>query len=224
MTEHRQVKDALYDHFARIGKAVANPKRIELLDLLCQSERSVEELALASNMGVKNTSAQLRELRLARLVETRRDGTRIYYRLADDAVAELYFVLRDVAAARLAEIEHITRDYFESRDRLEPVAREDLLRRAKEGDILLLDVRPREEYVAGHIPGAVSIPLDELEDRIEELPRDVDIVAYCRGPYCFLAPEAVSTLNAAGLRAARLEDGFPEWKRAGLKIATGPHA
>ncbi|HZJ49648.1 MAG TPA: metalloregulator ArsR/SmtB family transcription factor [Actinomycetota bacterium] len=218
----RAVKDTLYEQFARIGKAVASPKRIELLDLLCQGERSVETLADAANMTVKNTSAQLKELRVARLVETRKQGTRVYYRLADEAVCGLFFTLRDLARARLTEVEQIVRDYFEARDDLEPVRREDLLCRVQSGEVVVLDVRPAEEYEAGHIPGAISVPFPELENRLAELPEGAEVVAYCRGPYCVLAPEAIVRLRANGFTARRLEDGFPEWKRAGLPVATGP--
>ena len=217
----RSLKDTLYEQFARIGKAVASPKRIELLDLLCQGERSVDALATAANMTVKNTSAQLKELRGARLVETRKQGTRVYYRLADEAVCTLFFALRDLARVRLTEVDQIARDYFEARDDLEPVRRDDFLRRVQSGAVVVLDVRPAEEYAAGHIPGAISVPLPELEDRLAELPEGAEFVAYCRGPYCVLAPEAIGRLRANGLTARRLEDGFPEWKLAGLPVATG---
>jgi rhodanese-related sulfurtransferase len=216
----REIKDSLYEQFARVAKAVASPKRIELLDLLCQGERSVDVLARAANMTVKNTSAQLKELRLARLVDTRKKGTRVYYRLADDSVCDLYFMLRDIARDRLAEVNQIARDYFDARDELEPIGRDDLLRRAQAGDVVVLDVRPIEEYAAGHIPGAMSVPLTDLEERMQQLPEGVDVVAYCRGPYCVLAPEAITRLRAAGFTALRLEDGFPEWRRAGLPVTT----
>jgi len=221
MSHSQEVKDSLYEQFARIAKAVANPKRIELLDLLCQGERSVDALAQAANMTVKNTSAQLKELRLARLVDTRKAGTRVFYRLADDRVCDLYFMLRDIARERLAEVDQIARDYFDSRDELEPIGRDDLLRRAQAGDVVVLDVRPVEEYAAGHITGAMSVPLTELEERMQQLPAGVHVVAYCRGPYCVLAPEAITRLRTAGFTALRLEDGFPEWKRAGLPVTTG---
>lgn len=217
----RTVKDTLYEQFARIGKAVASPKRIELLDLLCQGERSVDALAEVANMSVKNTSAQLKELRLARLVETRKAGTRVYYRLADEAVCGFFFALRDLARGRLTEVEQIVRDYFEARDHLEPVRRDDLLRRVQSGEVVLLDVRPQAEYEAGHIPGALSVPLAELEEHLDELPTAAEVVAYCRGAYCVLAPEAMMILRARGLAARRLEDGFPEWKLAGLPVAVG---
>jgi rhodanese-related sulfurtransferase len=221
MIDTREIKDSLYEQFARVAKAVASPKRIELLDLLCQGERSVDVLAGAANMTVKNTSAQLKELRLARLVDTRKEGTRVYYRLADDSVCDLYFMLRDIARDRLAEVNQIARDYFDARDELEPIGRDDLLRRAQAGDVVVLDVRPTEEYAAGHIPGSMSVPLTDLEDQMQQLPAGVDVVAYCRGPYCVMAPEAITRLRAAGFTALRLEGGFPEWRRAGLPVATG---
>jgi rhodanese-related sulfurtransferase len=217
----RVVKDTLYAQFARIGKAIASPRRIELLDLLCQGERSVDALAEAANMPVKNTSAQLKELRLARLVETRKEGTRVYYRLADDAVCGFYFALRDLARARFTEVQQIVRDYFEAHHDLEPVRRHDLLRRMDSGEVVVLDVRPRAEYDAGHIPGAVSVPLPELDDQLAELPPDAEVVAYCRGPYCVLAPEAVTILRDRGFRVRLLEDGFPEWKHAGFPVTVG---
>jgi rhodanese-related sulfurtransferase len=217
----RLVKDGLYEQFARIGKAVAHPKRIELLDLLCQGERSVEVLADAAAMTVVNSSAHLRVLRESRLVATRKEGTRVFYRLADDAVCEFFFSLRDLAGDRYAEVDRIVRDFFEARDELEPVNRDELLSRAGDGGVIVLDVRPREEYEAGHIPGAISIPLADLKGRMASLPRGAEIVAYCRGPYCVLAPQALDLLRREGFTARRLEDGFPEWRRAGLPIATG---
>ena len=217
----RLVKDGLYEQFARIGKAVAHPKRIELLDLLCQGERSVEVLADAAAMTVVNASAHLRVLRESRLVATRKEGTRVFYRLADDAVCEFFFSLRDLAGDRYAEVDRIVRDFFEARDELEPVNRDELLSRAGDGGVIVLDVRPREEYEAGHIPGAISIPLADLKGRMASLPRGAEIVAYCRGPYCVLAPQALELLRREGFTARRLEDGFPEWRRAGLPRATG---
>lgn len=217
----RAVKEALYEQFARLGKAVASPKRIELLDLLCQGERTVEGLAEASRMGVTNASAHLQVLRQARLVETRREGVKVFYRLADEEVCRFYFALRDLGRARLAEVAQVVRDYFEARDELEPVSREDLLHRIERGEAAVLDVRPAEEYAAGHIPGATSMPLPELGKRLGELPRDVEIVAYCRGPYCVLAPEALTILRANGFTARRLEDGFPEWRLSGLPVEVG---
>jgi len=217
----REVKDGLYDQFARIGKAVAHPKRIELLDLLCQGERSVEILAGAAALSVTNASAHLKVLRDARLVETRREGTRVYYRLANESVCNMFFAIRDLAAERYAEVEMIVRDYFEARDQLEPVTREELLARTDDGSVLIVDVRPEEEYEAGHIPGAVSIPLKQLEERLAILPSDAEIVAYCRGPYCVLAPQALQLLRQHGYQARRLQDGLPEWRRAGLSVEVG---
>jgi rhodanese-related sulfurtransferase len=217
----RQVKDGLYEQFARIGKAVAHPKRIELLDLLCQGERSVEVLAKTAALTVTNASAHLKVLREARLVETRPAGTKVYYRLAGESVCGLFFSMRDLAAERYAEVEMIVRDYFQARDELEPITREELMARADEGGVVVLDVRPREEYDGGHIPGAISVPLGELEGRLEELPRSAEIVAYCRGPYCVLAPQALTLLRRKGYRARRLQDGLPEWRRAGLPVETG---
>jgi rhodanese-related sulfurtransferase len=217
----RLVKDGLYEQFARIGKAVAHPKRIELLDVLCQGERSVEVLAAAAATTVVNTSAHLRVLREARLVATRKEGTRVFYRLADDAVCEFYFSLRELASDRYAEVDRIVRDFFDARDELEPVNRDELLSRAGDGKVIVLDVRPREEYEAGHIPGAVSVPLADLKGQMASLPPGAEVVAYCRGPYCVLAPQAIELLRKGGFTARRLEDGFPEWRRAGLPVATG---
>jgi len=217
----RAVKDGLYEQFARIGKAVANPKRIELLDLLCQGERSVEVLAEAAAMGVTNTSAHLRVLREARLVDTRKEGTRVFYRLSDETVCSFFASLRDLASDRFAEVDQVTRDYFEALDELDPVGREELVARADDGDVIVLDVRPAEEYEAGHIPGAISVPLDELERRLSSFPRKAEIVAYCRGPYCVLAPQALELLHRHGFRARRLEGGLPEWRQDGLPVAVG---
>jgi rhodanese-related sulfurtransferase/DNA-binding transcriptional ArsR family regulator len=217
----RDVKDTLYEQFARIGKAVANPKRIELLDLIAQGERSVDDLAAGAGMGITNTSNHLQVLRQARLVESRKEGTRVLYRLANDAVLRFSVALRDLAHSRLAEVGEVVRDYFLARDSLEPVSREQLLTMIQQGEVVALDVRPREEYDLGHIPGAVSIPLGELEARLRSLDKHTDVVAYCRGPYCVLAPQAVQLLHDNGFRARRLEDGMPEWRLAGLPVAVG---
>lgn len=217
----RDAKDTLYEQFARIGKAVANPKRIELLDLLAQGERSVEDLARGAAMGVTNASNHLQILRQARLVETRKEGTRVLYRLAGDGVLRFYIELRDLARSRLAEVGEVVRDYFLARDALETVTRDELLRLVKHGDVAVFDVRPREEFDQGHIPGAVSVPLDELTARLRTLPKRTEVVAYCRGPYCVLAPQAVELLRSGGFRARRLEDGMPEWRLAGLPVAVG---
>ncbi|MGH9153383.1 MAG: ArsR/SmtB family transcription factor [Acidimicrobiales bacterium] len=217
----RQAKDALYEQFARVGKAVAHPKRIELLELLAQGERSVESLAAATGMAVANTSAQLQVLRGARLVESRKDGTRVLYRAASDDVPRFVVALRDVARARLAEVNDVVRDYFDARDDLEPVSRAELLERVRRNQVALIDVRPADEYAQGHIPGAVSVPLGELDRHMRALRKRTEVVAYCRGPYCVLAPEAVARLRARGFRARRLADGMPEWRLAGLPVAAG---
>jgi rhodanese-related sulfurtransferase/predicted transcriptional regulator len=219
--DSRDAKDTLYEQFARIGKAVAHPKRIELLDLLAQGEHSVEELAKGSQMSITNTSNHLQVLRHARMVETRKEGTRVLYRLADEGVLRLYVAIRDLAQVRLAEVDQVVRDYFLTRDVLEPITREELVERAEHDRIVVLDVRPRHEYEAGHIPGAVSVPLEELEDRLATLHPRTDIVAYCRGPYCVLATEAIQLLRGGGFRARRLKDGMPEWRLAGLPVAVG---
>lgn len=217
----REAKDTLYEQFARLGKAVANPKRIELLDLLAQGEHSVEDLALGSHMGITNTSNHLQVLRHARLVETRKEGTYVLYRLADEGVLRFYVALRDLAQVRLTEVDQVVRDYFLARDDLEPITREELVERAAHDRVIVLDVRPRHEYEAGHIPGAVSVPLDELQDRLATLHPRTEIVAYCRGPYCVLATEAIQLLRGGGFRARRLKDGMPEWRMAGLPVALG---
>src|SRR5919198_6299270 len=215
----REAKDRLYEQFARTAKAVASPKRIELLELLAQSERPVEALAQATGMGVTNTSAHLQVLRRARLVETRKQGTKVHYRLAGDEVAAFVVTLRDLARARLAEVDRVVQDYFMARDALEPISREELVERAGRGDVVILDVRPTEEFAAGHIPGALSVPLDQLDAALARLPKRARIVAYCRGPYCVLAPQAVQRLRANGFDARRLVDGMPEWRLAGLPLA-----
>jgi rhodanese-related sulfurtransferase len=219
--EGREAKDRLYEQFARTAKAVASPKRIELLELLAQGERTVEALAGATGMQVTNTSAHLQVLRHARLVETRKHGTKVYYRLAGNEVAGFVVALRNLARARLAEVDRVVADYFVARDALEPVGRADLVDRASRGEVVILDVRPTEEFVAGHIPGALSVPLDQLDAALSRLPKRAHIVAYCRGPYCVLAPQAVQRLRAKGFKARRLVDGMPEWRLAGLPVAIG---
>jgi rhodanese-related sulfurtransferase/DNA-binding transcriptional ArsR family regulator len=219
--ESREAKDRLYEAFARTAKATASPKRIELLEILAQGERSVEALAEATGMGLTNTSAHLQVLARSRLVQTRKEATRVFYRLAGDDVAAFVVMLRDLARSRLAEVDQVVRDYFLARDELEPVSRNDLLDRAGKGKVVILDVRPTEEFAAGHIPGALSVPLGELDAALARLPRHGEIVAYCRGPYCVLAPQAVQRLRASGYRARRLADGLPEWRLAGLPVAIG---
>ncbi len=215
------IRAALHVQFARIGKAVASPKRIELLELLCQGERSVDALAQATGMGVTNASQHLQVLKAAGLVETRREGTRIHYRTADERVCGLISELGAVARARLVEVERLARDYLEAPEELEPLTRQELLRRLSRREVVAIDVRPADEYRAAHIRGAISIPLPDLRRRLRELPKTALIVAYCRGPHCVLAPQALTLLRARGFRARRLEDGLPEWRAAGFPIASG---
>ena len=214
-----QRKADLYEQFARVGKALGSPKRLELLDLLAQGERSVDDLAGEAGLGVTSCSAHLQVLHHARLVTTRRQGTRVYYSLASDDVARLYASVRDVAAGLLAEVEPARHAYLG--DEVEQVSRDELLRRASSGEITVLDVRPAAEYAAGHIPGAVSIPVTELAERLAELPAGVEVAAYCRGPYCVFAHEAVRLLRSSGRQARRRAGGMPEWRLAGLPVATG---
>jgi rhodanese-related sulfurtransferase/DNA-binding transcriptional ArsR family regulator len=217
----REAKDRLYEAFALTAKAAAHPKRIELLELMAQGERTVEALARATGMGVTNTSAHLQVLARSRLVATRKDGTKVFYRLAGDDVAAFVVTLRDLARSRLAEVDQVVRDYFAARDALEPVSREELMARSGQGKVVILDVRPAEEFAAGHIPGALSVPLDQLDAVLDRLPRRAEIVAYCRGPYCVLAPQAVERLRARGYKARRLDGGLPEWRLAGLPVVAG---
>jgi rhodanese-related sulfurtransferase/DNA-binding transcriptional ArsR family regulator len=219
---HRDFKDPLYEQFARIGHALGSPRRIELLDLLAQGEKTVELLAEQSATPVKNTSAHLRVLREARLVETRRQGTFVHYRLAGDDVGDLLRSVQAVARNRLAEVEQVTNLYLTRRDQLEPVTRQELRRLVRDGLVTVLDARPREEYEAGHIRGALSVPVAELERRLSEIPKDREVIAYCRGPYCVYSLEAVTLLREHGYRARRAEDGLPAWRTSGLPIATGP--
>jgi rhodanese-related sulfurtransferase len=200
---------------------LGSARRIEVLDLLAQGARSVEELAELTGMEVANTSAHLQVLRQARLVDTRKAGTRVFYRLAGDEVTRLLVALQDAARGRLAEVGEVVRDHLSDPEGLEPVGREELLERAGRGEVLILDVRPVEEYRAGHIPGAVSIPVEDLEARLGELPEGVEVVAYCRGPYCVFARDAVRVLRQRGRPARRLVDGLPEWRLAGLPVAAG---
>lgn len=217
----RRYKDAIYEQFARIGKALASPRRLELLDLLCQGPRTVEALSGEAGQSVANTSQHLRVLRAARLVEAEKSGLFVTYRLADGQVCSFFQALRELAESRLAEVERVTREFLEERGALEPVDRRVLVERMRRAEVIVLDVRPREEYRAGHIPGAISVPLAELKRRLDTLPRDREIVAYCRGPYCVLAIEAVEVLRERGFRAHRLEDGVPEWRARGFEVAVG---
>ncbi|MBI2842272.1 MAG: metalloregulator ArsR/SmtB family transcription factor [Armatimonadetes bacterium] len=218
MNANRKFKDSIYEQFARISKALSSPKRLELLDLLCQAERSVELLAKLTGLSVANASQHLQVLRSARLIEAEKQGLFVIYRLADEQVRDLLYALRGLAEKRLTEIEHTTRQFLENHPGLEPVDRDTLRERVRSGAVTLIDVRPTEEYLAGHIQGARCIPLDELEKHLDRLPKDQEIVAYCRGPYCVLAVEAVERLRARGFKAFRLEDGVYEWQLLGLPI------
>lgn len=221
---HRDFKDALYEQLARIGKAASAPKRLELLELLAQGPRTVESLAGEAAISMANASQHLQALRIARLVEAEKKGLHVEYRIASDEVCAFFVALRTLATARLAEVEQVSRAYLQDRGALEPISGEELLRRAANGDVIVLDVRPASEYRAGHLPGALSIPLAELGARLRELPKKREIVAYCRGPYCVFALEAVAALRRRGIKAVRAEDGVSEWRLAGLPVegtATG---
>ncbi len=223
-TAHRRFKDAVYGQLARLGKALAAPKRLELLDLLCQGPRTVEALAEQAGTSAANASQHLQVLRAARLVEAERKGLYVEYRLGGEEVCRFFTSLRSLAEARLAEIDVVARAYFEARGAMEPVKGPELLRRVRNGEVTVLDVRPAEEYRAGHIPGAVSIPVGELEARLDELPRDREIVAYCRGPYCIMAVEAVALLREHGLEAHRMEEGVVDWRARGWRVETDRRA
>jgi rhodanese-related sulfurtransferase/DNA-binding MarR family transcriptional regulator len=215
-------KDSVYDQFARIGKAVSSPKRLEILDLLCQGERTVEVLAREAGLSVANASRHLQVLRSARLVEAQKEGVFVRYRLADEAVCEFFRAMRSLAEKRLAEVEQIRRGFLAGREWMEPVNRHSLLDKVRKGEVTVLDVRPQEEYLAGHVPGAISVPLEELKRRLSELPRGQEIVAYCRGPYCVLAVQAVEILRKRGFRALRMEEGVQDWRAMGFRVAVGP--
>lgn len=221
MTSNKHAdKERLYSLFAQIANAMANPHRLELLDLLAQAPRTVEELAAEAQMSVANTSQHLQRLKQARLVLDEREGVYIRYRLADPAVAQLWLNLREVAARQLAEVEQALNAYRNQRHEFEQIPADVLLARLRRNDVVLLDVRPEVEYKAGHLPAAISIPVDELERRLAELPADKTIVAYCRGPYCVIADDALAILAQAGRPAARLEAGVWEWQRAGLEAVS----
>lgn len=218
---HRELKDPLYAQFALIGQAVASPVRLELLDLLAQGEKTVESLAEQSTAGIKNVSAHLRVLRQARLVETRREGTYIYYRLADQDVSRFVRDLQQIGRRRLAEVEQVARQFIDDRDEMAAVTLPELKKLVQSGEVTVIDVRPRDEYEAGHIAGAVSVPVAELKRRLRDLPKRREVIAYCRGPYCVFSLEAVTVLRKAGFRARRAEEGLPGWRDAGLPVAVG---
>jgi rhodanese-related sulfurtransferase/DNA-binding transcriptional ArsR family regulator len=218
---HRDFKNRLYGQFARIGKALSSPHRLEILELLAQSERTVDSLATEIGLSLANASQHLQALRQAALVDSRKDGLFVYYRLASPEVFELSKVLRTVAEGRLAELERLVHEHFGDRADAEAVPMAELLKRTRSKQIVILDTRPASEYVAGHIPGAISVPVDELKQRLQKLTKGKEYVAYCRGPYCVYADRAVELLKAHGRRARRLLDGFPEWRAAGLPVASG---
>jgi len=217
-------KQRLYSELARLAKALASPQRLELLELLAQCERSVDALATAMGLPIANVSHHLQVLRQSGLVVGRKEGLFVYYRLAGSEVFDLHRLLAKVGRRRLTEADAIVRRYLEARDGLEPVGRSELLRRVREGTVLVLDVRPAEEFAAGHVPGAISLPLEALEAGLDRLPPGKPIVAYCRGPYCVMAFEAVRRLRKRGLDARRLDEGFPEWRAEGLPVAVGVSA
>ena len=226
MVSNRELRNRLYEQVARIGKAIASPKRLELLDLLGQSEKTVEHVARDAEISVKLASAHLKELKAARLVAARKDGKYVYYRLADPAVSAFWVHARSLAETRLVELQVALSELLTEPDQLRPVRREDLLDQVKQGEVVVVDVRPEAEYRSGHLPFARSIPLAELERNLADLPRDKAIVAYCRGPFCMMAHKAVAMLRQRGYHALRLDDGVAEWRLAGLPVegegATAP--
>jgi rhodanese-related sulfurtransferase len=218
---HREFKDRLYAQLARVGKAIGNPHRLELIELLAQGERTVDALAGETGMSLANTSQHLQALRQGGLVESRKAGLFVHYRLSDSSVVDLSRTVRTVAERQLAELERVVRRYFADRSPAEAVSMHELLERARGGRIIVLDTRPTHEYVAGHIAGAISFPFDQLEARLRELTKNKEYVAYCRGPYCAYADRAVELLRSRGRKIQRLSEGFPEWKSAGLPVQTG---
>lgn len=221
MSRNRGSKQALFEQLAVVARALGSAARLEILDFLAQGERNVEELARAAGLSVANTSKHLQQLKAGGLVEAQRDGKHVRYRLADDRVLDAIGNLRLLAEAHLDTVNDLVESYLRSRDALEPMPASDLLERAHDGLVTVIDVRPSEEYVQGHIAGALNIPLDKLKTRLKELPRDREIVAYCRGPWCVLSFEAVAQLRDVGIEARRLENGLPEWRQAGLPVESG---
>jgi rhodanese-related sulfurtransferase/DNA-binding transcriptional ArsR family regulator len=217
----REFKDTVFQLFAMIAQGFGSPKRLEIIDVLIQGERDVDTLSKEVNMSIANTSKHLQVLKNTKLVESRKEGVRVLYRIADESIFTCYKNLQALAEKRLYELKEITRMYFQDRDNMEPITRKKLLGRIKSGEVLVLDVRPFEEYKSGHIAEAFSIPLSELKRKIDKIPKDMEVVAYCRGPYCVLAAEAIKFLRKAGVRANRMKDGFPEWKESGLPVEVG---
>lgn len=219
--DHRAFKTEINEQFTRIAKAIANPHRLEMVDLLAQGERSVEELAKEASLSIANASQHLQALREAHLVTARKEGLRVYYRLADPTVFQLVQIIRDLAERQLAEVGRIVNSYLTERKSMEPVTLNELLARLREPGLVILDVRPALEYVQGHITGARSIPIDELEQRLHELPQEQEIVAYCRGAYCVFADEAIELLTSRGYQARRMKQGYPDWQLAQLPTEKG---
>jgi rhodanese-related sulfurtransferase len=215
---HREFKDRIFEQFARIGKALASPKRLEIVDLLAQGERTVEEIARETAMSVASASQHLQVLKSTRMVEARREGLYAHYRVADEDVFRTWQAVRALAESRLSEVDSVVEAYLVDRDALEAVDARELMERLSNGNVVVLDVRPEEEYRAGHIPGALSVPVDTLEAALQTLPRDREIVAYCRGPYCVFSDEAVALLRSRGYRASRLRQGLPDWRAAGMPV------
>ena len=214
----REFKDLIFEQFAKVAQAFSAPKRLEIIDILAQGERDVDSLSRQVSMTIANTSRHLQILKQARLAESRREGVRIIYRLADDDVVQCWMNLQLLAEKRSSEIREVTRMFFEERDTMEPITKNELLNLIQNNEVIVLDVRPAVEYKTEHISGALSIPLSELNKRINEIPKSRNVIAYCRGKYCVLSAEAMSILKSAGIKAIRLKDGFPEWKQAGLPV------
>lgn len=219
MDNAREIKNLLYEQVARISKAASSPKRLELIEVLCQGEKCVEQLAHDTDLSVKLTSAHLKELKAARLVESRREGKNMYYKLADSRVADLWVMLRELAEERLLELQSAMKDLIACSDELSPIGGAELLTQAQHGELVVIDVRPETEYAAAHLPFARSIPLSELKHRLNELPVNKAVVAYCRGPFCLMAKDAVEMLRQQGINASRLETGVAEWRLNGLPLA-----
>jgi rhodanese-related sulfurtransferase/DNA-binding HxlR family transcriptional regulator len=219
---HREFKDQMYEQFARIVKALGNPRRLEIVDLLAQGERTVEEIARETSLSIANASQHLQTLRSAHLVEVRRDGLYAYYRLTDENVFRVWQSIRTLGETHLAEIDRIVRTFLEDRDDLAPVSAQELIKLSEASSIVVLDVRPDEEYRAGHIPGARSMPIDKLESYLKQLPNDKEVIAYCRGPYCVFADEAVALLRERGYKARRYDKGLPDWRASGLPVEISP--
>jgi rhodanese-related sulfurtransferase len=220
-TRNRDFKNALFQQLARATKAMASPRRLEIIDLLAQGERSVEEIATLCGMSVANTSQHLQELRAALLVEVRRSGLHAYYRLADEAVFRAWQAVRDLGQRQFAEIDRLLKASRSKREEFERIGAKELMRRIRDDEVVVLDVRPEAEFESGHIRGARSIPVEELRRRIAELPKSKEVIAYCRGPFCVYADEAISLLRRRGFRSRRLDVGYPDWKTAGLPVAVG---